>query len=309
MQRASLGGRGAPVRDWVAARRASVEAIRWACIACAVLFARPAAAATFDLVTGTLTAKAGALAPTTRPAIIGSETVSSQIPPPTFASGQAALNLQNPNNNRFTFDGAASSLTQVSDPVQASYNFTQRFTTTVTQWMELTAKVNANPAGNPNVTALVTLGRVGQPVAFTIDHTSGEFEIVAGSFAAGNFELKSDVATTVQSGPQSRDAQTQGALQLYLFADFNGSGSVNSVDLATWRAGFGMTSGTFANGNLDDISAVDGRDFLIWQRQVGAVPTVLATGSAIPEPWTTAMIAVGALALQRSRRRRWAHGG
>jgi hypothetical protein len=169
--------------------------------------------------------------------------------------------------------------------------------------MELTANIHTDPFGNPNVTASITLGRVGQPVSINMGDTFGEFQTQSRAFAAGTFDLKGDVATSVTTGPIDRDAQTQGALQLYLLADFNGSGSVNSVDLATWRAGFGMTSGTFANGNLDDSPAVDGRDFLIWQRQVGAVPAALPTGSAIPEPGTAAIAAAGFLALQRGRRR------
>jgi len=297
MQRASLRGRGAPVRASIAARRAGVEAIRWACVACCALVAAPAEAATFDPVSGTLSAKAGGQPLVTKPAIIGSENVLSQILTPPFASGQASLNLQIPNSNRFTFDGSASSLTQASDVVQASYNFTQRFTTTASQWMELTAKVNTDPFNNPQATASVTLGRVGSAPSLNFGYTFGEFETRAIAFGPGNFELKSDVATTVTTGPLDRDAQTQGVLQLFLFADFNGTGSVNSLDLATWRAGYGLTSGTFANGNLDDNPAVDGRDFLVWQRQVGAAFPVLPVASPIPEPGAALLAFIGALAL------------
>jgi hypothetical protein len=303
MQRASLGGRQMPVRSSIAARRASVEAIRWACIACGVLLARPVVAATFDPVTGTLTAKAGSQPTMTKPPIIGSESVVSQIFMPSIASGTASLNLQNPNSNRFTFSGNAASLSQGSEAVQASYNFTQRFTTTVSQWMELTAKINTDPFGNPNVTASVTLGRVGAPASINMGYTFGEFQTQSRLFSSGTFELKSDVATSVASGPLDRDAQTEGSLQLYRFADFNGNGAVTNQDLATWRAGFGMTNGTFANGNLDDDPAVDGRDFLIWQRQVGAQFIAAPIGSAIPEPGTAAMAAAGTLALRSCRRR------
>jgi hypothetical protein len=254
-------------------------------------------------VTGTLSAKAGGQPLVTKPAVIGSDSVVSQVEGVPFAIGQASLNLQNPNSNRFTFDGSASSLTQASDPVQSSYNFTQRFTTTVTQWMELTAKIQTDPFGNPNVTASVTLGRAGQPASISMSDTFGAFQTRSVAFTSGAFELKTDVATSLASGPDDRDAQTQGSLQLYLFADFNGSGSVTSQDLATWRTGFGMTSGTFANGNLDDNPAVDGRDFLIWQRQVGAAPAALATGSTVPEPNAAAIAAAGALALLSCRRR------
>jgi hypothetical protein len=302
MQRTSLGGRGAPVRDSIAARRAGLEAIPWACIACTALLTAPAVAATFDPVTGTLSAKAGSLAPTTTSAAIGNKSVVSQVPFP-FASGQATLNLQNPNSSRFTFEGSASSLTGGSDQVQASFNFAQRFTTTAPQWMELTARVNTDPFNNAQATAVVTLGRVGQPVALTVDYSFGEFETVAGAFAAGSFDLKGDVTTMVTSGPLDRDAQIQGNLLIAAFADFNFTGAVNSVDLATWRGGFGSTSGTFATGNLDDRAAVDGTDFLLWQRQAGAVAPALLVGSAIPEPAAFALATGVALALGWRRRR------
>jgi hypothetical protein len=305
MQRASSGGRRTPVRGSIAARRAGVEAWRWTCIAAAVLLARPVAAATFDPVTGSLSAKAGSLAATTKPAVIGSESAQSQIFIPSIALGTASLTLQNPNGNRFNFNGSAASLTQGSDAVQASYSFTQRFTTTVPQWMELTAKINTEPFGNPNATASVTLGRVGAVAAVNMGYTFGEFETRAVAFGPGNIELKSAVATSVPAGPPlDRDGQVEGSLQLYLLADFNGSGTVTNQDLATWRAGFGMTSGTFANGNLDDNPAVDGRDFLIWQRQVGAQFIAQPVGSAVPEPGACVMAAVGATAMWRLRVRR-----
>jgi hypothetical protein len=259
-------------------------------------------AATFDPVTGSLSAKAGSLATTTKPAVIGSESAVSQIFIPSIASGTASLNLQNPNANRFNFNGSAASLTQGSEAVQASYSFTQRFTTTVSQWIELTAKVNTEPFGNPNATASVTLGRVGAVASINMGYTFGNFETRALAFGPGNIELKSAVATSVPAGsPLDRDAQVEGSLQLYRFADFNGSGGVTSQDLATWRAGFGMTSGTFANGNLDDNSAVDGRDFLVWQRQTGATLPALLVASAIPEPSAGLMAVTAVMSLWRRR--------
>jgi hypothetical protein len=75
-------------------------------------------------------------------------------------------------------------------------------------------------------------------------------------------------------------------------ADFDDDTDVDDVDFAAWQTGFGLDTGaTHAGGDANADGAVDGRDFLIWERQFNdAVPPI----GAIPEP---AALALGALAL------------
>jgi hypothetical protein len=56
-----------------------------------------------------------------------------------------------------------------------------------------------------------------------------------------------------------------------------------------------------ADGNGD--STVDGQDFLIWQRKLGASNAV-GTASSVPEPATAVMLACGLALVARNRSRR-----
>ncbi len=51
--------------------------------------------------------------------------------------------------------------------------------------------------------------------------------------------------------------------------DFNDDGVIDDLDLQAWQAGYGIlwTYGVHAQGDADFDGDVDGRDFLIWQRQ------------------------------------------
>ena len=79
---------------------------------------------------------------------------------------------------------------------------------------------------------------------------------------------------------------TVDALVVFQTADFNESGSVDGVDLASWQAALGINSG----GDTDGDGDTDGLDFLTWQRQF-AGSTPLASSQAIPEP-STALLAL-----------------
>ncbi len=83
-------------------------------------------------------------------------------------------------------------------------------------------------------------------------------------------------------------------------ADFTHDGSVNGLDLTTWKMAFGVTPAADADGDGDS----DGADFLAWQRQRG---TGLAA-HVVPEPpahgqasWLLAAIAVAAFNTRRAR--------
>ena len=92
------------------------------------------------------------------------------------------------------------------------------------------------------------------------------------------------------------------------YADFNEDQVVDTADLVAWQANYG-TSGTgiHALGDADLDGDVDGRDFLIWQRQVGTVFPVLPsiTPSNVPEPSTLwLMLSCGTLLARYGHGRR-----
>jgi uncharacterized membrane protein len=65
-------------------------------------------------------------------------------------------------------------------------------------------------------------------------------------------------------------------------ADFDVDGDVDEDDLAAWSGNFAKTPGALrSQGDANTDGAVDGADFLLWQRQVTASSAV---SSAVPEP-------------------------
>jgi cytochrome c peroxidase len=85
--------------------------------------------------------------------------------------------------------------------------------------------------------------------------------------------------------------------------DFDGNGIVNAADLAVWQGAFGI------NGlaDADDDGDSDGRDYLIWQRNLGMTWQslgALAAIAAVPEPGTAVLggIALTAVLLRRRRK-------
>ncbi len=92
--------------------------------------------------------------------------------------------------------------------------------------------------------------------------------------------------------------------------DFDENNIVNGADLTRWRTGFG-TGTTHMQGDADADGDVDGRDFLVWQRQVGSPPPT-AGASAVPEPtalWLGALTPLAALLGPRMGRRFPGHSG
>jgi hypothetical protein len=69
-------------------------------------------------------------------------------------------------------------------------------------------------------------------------------------------------------------------------ADFDANGKVDGVDLSAIKNNFGSTSASHAQGDTNGDLDVDGGDFLVWQRQFGAMYTV-PTVFAVPEPGAT----------------------
>jgi hypothetical protein len=88
-------------------------------------------------------------------------------------------------------------------------------------------------------------------------------------------------------------------------ADFNGDFVVDGADLARWRSGFGMITGAATgDGDAETDGDVDGRDFLVWQRQWAGAPAF----AAVPEPAAQALALLASsptfVALRAVRRRR-----
>ncbi len=86
-------------------------------------------------------------------------------------------------------------------------------------------------------------------------------------------------------------------------ADFNDSGTVDAADLAHWTTGFGATDDAEpTQGDANGDQAVDGSDFLIWQRQLVAA-NVQRKSLVTPEPQSWLLIALGhPLALMQLRK-------
>lgn len=74
-------------------------------------------------------------------------------------------------------------------------------------------------------------------------------------------------------------------LHTFATADFNFSRTVNGADLAVWEDHYSKTGMGRSNGDTDGDGDVDGRDFLVWQRQY--TPTQLV---AVPEPSSLALL-------------------
>ena len=75
-------------------------------------------------------------------------------------------------------------------------------------------------------------------------------------------------------------------------ADFDANQIVNLDDLIIWQTGFGIDTGaTKAQGDATSDGSVDGKDFLVWQRQYGA--SLVNTLTAVPEPNSLILVFLG----------------
>jgi hypothetical protein len=98
-------------------------------------------------------------------------------------------------------------------------------------------------------------------------------------------------------------------LEEFLPADFEEDGDVDELDLGRWQAGYGIGT-SHSEGDADGDGDVDGRDFLVWQRQFGSMSAV--TVASVPEPTALTLTCGGLLVvliirgtLNRSRDSLW----
>jgi hypothetical protein len=81
-------------------------------------------------------------------------------------------------------------------------------------------------------------------------------------------------------------------------ADFDEDVDVDADDLALWSVGLGrLADASHVEGDADENHAVDGADFLVWQRQAGSVGPPIRS---VPEPSATALTALALIGLSRA---------
>lgn len=84
-------------------------------------------------------------------------------------------------------------------------------------------------------------------------------------------------------------------------ADFDGDGAVDGADFLVWQRGLQRGGlATRADGDADSDGMVDGVDLLQWKAQFGAVAASPADLLTVPEPSLLVMIAIGAAAWSAS---------
>jgi hypothetical protein len=87
-------------------------------------------------------------------------------------------------------------------------------------------------------------------------------------------------------------------------ADFNGDDMVDGSDFLIWQRGLGLTGQTTnANGDADRNGTVNGLDLQVWRGAFGGPGTAGAIGG-VPEPATSLLAVVCAVAAMATRRRR-----
>ncbi len=129
------------------------------------------------------------------------------------------------------------------------------------------------------VLVLINSSDANQDVTFELRGVTAEqFSRVRTSltenWAALPVVLPEDSTFTITLPPHSIETLASLAAEIAA-GDFDESGAVDADDLLAWRAGYGRAIDVaHANGDANGDLVVDGADFLLWQRDVGAVAAV-----------------------------------
>jgi hypothetical protein len=85
-------------------------------------------------------------------------------------------------------------------------------------------------------------------------------------------------------------------------ADFDGSGTVDGRDFLIWQRNYGATGQpNKSTGDATGGGTVDDADFAVWKAKFGGPPAVAAAG-AVPEPGAAGLFVMALLAWGRARR-------
>jgi hypothetical protein len=95
------------------------------------------------------------------------------------------------------------------------------------------------------------------------------------------------------------------AFKPYAAADFNNDGQVDGDDFGAWKGGFGLAAGgSKAVGDADGDQAVNGTDFLKWQRQITFGSAVSPVAQGVPEPADAVLAVLSGMGVAIFARRR-----
>ncbi len=132
-------------------------------------------------------------------------------------------------------------------------------------------------------------------------------EIVTASQINGTFDHVPEVGTDLGFGvifdgiTYNPDSVVVSLLQQT--GDVNSDGRVDSLDLAAWSAGYGLTAGALlSDGDADRDGDVDGADWLMLQREFQRAASA-ASSQTVPEPTGLVLLLMSALSLTGRRRR------
>jgi hypothetical protein len=106
-------------------------------------------------------------------------------------------------------------------------------------------------------------------LSLIVNKTTNEIKIKNTSGEPISFDYYSITSSASGLNATTWNSLDDSNFQVGKSADFNHSGTVNGTDLATLKSSYGTNGGGDADGDGD----TDGNDFLVWQRQVGSVPT------------------------------------
>jgi dockerin type I repeat protein/PEP-CTERM motif-containing protein len=141
-----------------------------------------------------------------------------------------------------------------------------------------------------------TVAANGVLVTLTIDTTgitTGQFDLILNPPATGPtaFADTGVVANLTNGSLQIGAAPT-------LTGDYNGNSIVDAADYVLWRKTLNQTgAGLAADGNGNN--QVDAADYQVWRTNFGKTAALGANYTAVPEPASIALLAVGAVLVVR----------